>query len=83
MTLAATRRASAGTPYVVRVRDRIDESVAGRTGVVYCSPELPRDAALALVELLAGAQASANGASEWTFAVAGGRRTITLAPARL
>ena len=69
---------SAEPHYVVRVSDAVDESLAGHRGVDYCSPELSREAALALVELLAGTRASPNGAAVWTLAVAGGRRTITL-----
>jgi len=41
-----------------------------------------RDSALALVGLLLGSgPRTMNGATAWTHAVPGGRRTITLAPA--
>jgi hypothetical protein len=68
--------------YVVRVDDHIDERIAGHDGYTYVSPPASRDSALALVGLLLGSPPRpANGASAWTHAVPGGRRTITLAPA--
>jgi hypothetical protein len=69
--------------YVVIVRDRVDERLAGHGCRSYASPPQPREHALALVGvLLAGAARPANGACEWTRPIAGGQRTITLAPAR-
>jgi hypothetical protein len=72
----------AASLYVVRVQDRIDGRIAGHDGCAYASPPASRDSALALVGLLLGADPHpVNGASSWTRAVPGGRRTITLAPA--
>jgi hypothetical protein len=75
--------AGSGEPlYVVRVHDSVDARIAGHSGYVYASPPAPRGSAVALVALLLGDAAQrANGASAWTRAVPGGRRTITLAPA--
>jgi hypothetical protein len=68
--------------YVVRVRDRIDERIAGHAGWSYASPPASRDSALSLVGLLLGADPPlVNGGGSWTRAVPGGRRTITLARA--
>ena len=71
-----------GPLYVVRVDDHIDGRIAGHDGYAYVNPPAPRDSALALVRLLLGRDPRAmNGATAWTHAVPGGRRTITLAPA--
>jgi hypothetical protein len=68
--------------YVVRVQDHIEERIAGHDGCAYVSPPASRDSALTLVGLLlGGAPRTMNGATVWTHAVPGGRRTITLAPA--
>jgi hypothetical protein len=68
--------------YVVRVEEHVDERIAGHDTCVYVSPPASRESALALVGLLLGSgPRPANGASAWTHAVPGGRRTITLAPA--
>ena len=68
--------------YVVRVDDHVDGRIAGHDGYTYVSPPASRDSALALVGLLLGGDPRAmNGATGWTHAVPGGRRTITLAPA--
>jgi hypothetical protein len=68
--------------YVVRVDDQVDRRIAGHDGCVYVSPPASRESALALVGLLLGSgPRPATGASAWTHAVPGGRRTITLAPA--
>ena len=73
---------SAESLYVVRVHDHIDGRIAGHDGCAYVSPPASRDSALALVGLLLGGDPVAvNGGGEWTRAVPGGRRTITLAPA--
>jgi hypothetical protein len=69
--------------FVVHVRDDINTTLAGHGGREYTSPPQPRPDALALVALLLGSPASAASATEtaWTRSLAGGRRTITLAPA--
>jgi hypothetical protein len=68
---------------VVHVRDAINAALAGHEGRAYTSPPQPHAQALALVELLLGCAApGAEGQRTWTVSVAGGRRTITLAPAR-
>ena len=68
--------------YVVRVDDHIDGRIAGHDGCAYVSPPASRESALALVGLLLGSgPRPANGATVWTHAVPGGRRTITVAPA--
>jgi len=74
---------AAASLYVVRVQDRIDGAIAGHDGCAYVSPPASRDSALALVGLLLGGDPRpVNGGAAWTRAVPGGRRTITLAPAR-
>jgi hypothetical protein len=78
---AATAAAHTEPLYVVRVHDRVDAEIAGHRGASYASPPQPRDDALALIALLVGATTAANGAAVWTRAIAGGQRTITLAPA--
>ena len=68
--------------YVVRVQDHIDGRLAGHDGSTYSSPPASRESALALVRLLLGVDPrTINGATAWTHAVPGGRRTITLEPA--
>jgi hypothetical protein len=64
--------------YVVRVRDEVDARIGGREGCVYTSPPQPRAGALALVQLLLGGPAGADGINDWTHPIAGGRRTIAL-----
>ena len=67
---------------VVHVREQINMALAGHEGCEYTSPPQARPDALALVAvLLGGATHSTNGVTSWTCAVAGGRRTITLATA--
>jgi hypothetical protein len=69
--------------YIVCVHDAIDGELAGHRGCAYSSPPQPHADALALVALLLGAHVRAAYAApaKWTRSVAGGRRTITLAPA--
>jgi hypothetical protein len=69
--------------FVVHVRDDINATLAGHGGREYASPPQPRHSALALVALLLGSPTSDPTASEttWTRSLAGGRRTVTLAPA--
>ena len=67
--------------YIVRVQDHVDGRIAGHDGSAYVSPPASRDSALELIGLLLGGDPGpVNGAAEWTRAVPGGRRTITLAP---
>jgi hypothetical protein len=67
---------------VVHVRDAINPGLAGHAGRHYTSPPLPAEQAQSLVALLLGCPAHAVDAGRsWTRPVAGGRRTITLAPA--
>jgi hypothetical protein len=68
--------------FVVHVRDDLNIVLAGHGGREYTSPPQPRPDALALVALLLGCPASPATANEatWTRSLAGGRRTITLAP---
>jgi hypothetical protein len=68
--------------FVVHVREQINMALAGHDGCEYTSPPQTRPDALALVAvLLSGATHSTNGVTSWTCAIAGGRRTITLATA--
>jgi hypothetical protein len=69
--------------FVVCVRDDINAALAGHDGHSYTSPPQPRPDALALVALLLDRPTSPATATEttWTRSLAGGRRTITLAPA--
>jgi hypothetical protein len=69
--------------YVVSVRDTVNPVLAGHDGTRYTSPPQPRDQALALVALLLGRPTGEiTGAEQtWTASLAGGRRTITIAPA--
>jgi hypothetical protein len=68
--------------YVVSVRDTVNPVLAGHDGGEYTSPPQPRDQALALVALLLGRRPGEAGAEQtWTASLAGGRRTITIAPA--
>ncbi len=68
---------------VVQVRDAINPTLAGRGDASYQSPPQAREDALNLVRLLLDCN-EAPSASEprWTRPIAGGRRTVTLAPAR-
>jgi len=68
--------------FVVHVRDRTNSALAGHDGREYASPPQPAADALALVALLLGCPAQVtDGGSSWGSAIAGGQRTITLAPA--
>jgi len=80
-TASARPGAPAAPRYVVHVRDRLDERIAGHPGARYSSPPLPRDDALALLALLLGGGARPADSGSWARAVPAGRRTITLAPA--
>ena len=69
---------------VVRVRDRVNSTLAGHDGREYTSPPQQRSDALTLVALLLGrpAHTDADGEarSSWSCPLAGGQRTITLDP---
>ena len=68
--------------FVVHVREQINGTLAGHDGCEYTSPPQARPDALALVAVLrGGATHATNGITSWTCAIAGGRRTITLATA--
>ena len=67
--------------YVVHVEDEVDERLAGHRGCSYTSLPQPAPAALELVRALSKCRASA-GEGSWRMAIAGGRRTITLAAAQ-
>ena len=68
--------------FVVHGREQINLALAGRDGCEYTSPPQARPDALALVAvLLGGATHPTNGNTSWMGAIAGGRRTITLATA--
>ena len=69
--------------FVVSVRDAVNPALAGYHGGHYTSPPQPRDQALALVTLLLGRPPAdvTDAERTWTASLAGGRRTITLAPA--
>jgi hypothetical protein len=69
--------------FVVRVRDDVNTTLAGHGGREYSSPPQSRPDALALVALLLGSPTSpaTDNNATWTRSLAGGRRTITLAPA--
>jgi hypothetical protein len=68
--------------FVVHVREQINTALAGHDGCEYTSPPQVRPDAFALVAvLLGGATHSTDGVTSWTCAIAGGRRTITLATA--
>jgi hypothetical protein len=68
---------------VVRVRDQVNRTLAGRDGAEYTSPPHERADALTLVALLLG-RPHPNGdgiePSRWSCPVAGGQRTVTLDP---
>lgn len=68
--------------FVVHVLDQTNSVLAGHAGCEYLSPPQPRPDALALVALLLGCPAQPTaGRNSWSSAIAGGRRTITLAAA--
>lgn len=76
---------SAGTAgaelVVVQVTDAISPALAGHEGVEYSSPPLPPEEALALVRVLVGDDPPTAGRRSWRCPIAGGQRTVTLAPA--
>lgn len=67
---------------VVRVEDKVNQSLTGHSGCRYESPPQPRAQAVTLVRALLGYPlADLDGEERWTCPLAGGRRTITLKPA--
>ena len=66
---------------VVHVTDAISTALAGHEGVEYSSPPLPQEDALALVRVLVGDDSPTVGHRSWRCPIAGGQRTVTLAPA--
>jgi len=66
---------------VVHVTDAISTALAGHEGVEYSSPPLPHEDAIALVRVLVGDDSPTVGHSSWRCPIAGGQRTVTLAPA--
>jgi hypothetical protein len=67
---------------VVDVRDAINPTLTGRGDASYRSPPQAREDALNLVRLLLGRSAAPNASPpRWTCPIAGGQRTVTLAPA--
>ena len=76
----ATAASRARPARVVRVRDTISPTLAGRTGVSYQSPPQPREEALAWCGCCSAATRT-QPASRWTCPIAGGQRTVTLEPA--
>jgi len=76
------RGASTRELVVVRVRDAINPALAGRGDASYESPPQPREDALNLVGLLLGRiEQPQSSELRWTCPIAGGQRTVTLAPA--
>ena len=69
---------------VVRVRDQVNRTLAGRDGAEYTSPPHERADALTLVALLLGRAPHPDGdgiePSSWSCPLAGGQRTVTLDP---
>jgi hypothetical protein len=68
---------------VVHVIDAISTALAGHDGVEYRSPPLARAEALDLVRVLVGDDPTGAEATQpsWRCPIAGGQRTVTLAPA--
>ena len=73
------RESAIDEPVVVRVRDAINPTLAGRGDVSYQSPPLPREEALLLVRLLLGRGAEPPATeARWSCPIAGGQRTVTI-----
>jgi hypothetical protein len=79
--IGENRATDDGSAVVVHVEETISPALAGREGVVYESPPLPRTEALALVRVLIGRDCQTAGRDSWRCPIAGGQRTITLQPA--
>ena len=63
---------------VVRVEDTIEPALTEQMGERYQSPPQTREQAMALVRLMLGRAPAADGTRQWTAAIAGGRRVVTL-----
>jgi hypothetical protein len=70
-----------GPLVVVEVAERFSPGLTGRSDRSYVSPPQPRDRALLLAALLVDAAGPLDGDGPWQRAVAGGKRTVRLAPA--
>jgi hypothetical protein len=67
---------------VVRVEDKINQTLAGHGGQSYESPPQPREQALTLAQVLLGyTSEKLDGEDSWSCPIAGGRRTVALKPA--
>jgi hypothetical protein len=66
---------------VVHVTDAISTALAGHEGVEYRSPPLPQEEAIALVRVLVGDDSPTTGRRCWRCPIAGGQRTVRVAPA--
>jgi hypothetical protein len=66
---------------VVEVAVRFSPGLTGRTDRSYVSPPQPRERALLLAALLVDAAGPLDGDGPWQRAIAGGKRTVRLAPA--
>ena len=66
---------------IVRVADEVNQALTGHVGCLYESPPQPRDQAMTLVEVLLGyARETLDASRQWSCPIAGGRRSVTLAP---
>lgn len=64
----------------VRLEDRIDDNESGHRGCAYDSPPHTPEQASALVRaLLNSPTAAVSAPGSWTYAIAFGQRTVTLA----
>jgi hypothetical protein len=63
---------------VVRVEDAIEPALTEQMGGRYHSPPQTHEQAMALVRMVLGRVPDADGAQQWTAAIAGGRRVVTL-----
>jgi hypothetical protein len=70
-----------GPLVVVEVAERFSPGLTGRSDRSYVSPPQPRDRALLLAALLVDAAGPLDGDGPWQRAIAGGKRTVRLAPA--
>jgi hypothetical protein len=71
-----------GPLVVVEVAERFSPGLTGRSDRSYVSPPQPRDRALLLAALLVDAAGPLDGDGPWQRAIAGGKRTVRLVPAR-
>ena len=66
---------------VVQVSDAVNSILTGHGSVSYQSPPLPAEEAMTLVGMLLGrGGAPREGEVRWRCPIAGGQRTITIAP---